>query len=675
MAPRLWKTCFCSNTCPSRRTTACASISTRGFLCCHHPELGGSVSDIARALRLTDEAVEDAFRFWEREGLVKRLTDRPPTYALLPMRGAASVSEMDQQYYQFRDFNASLQRLFGDVILHGEVAIPQEWVTVFGYTVEAALKIVEYGLTVLRLSRRTPRATLRKLDNVAREWSERGARTLADVERMIAEKSGDMSMAEAVLKRFGLRRRPTEDELALARKWRGWGFDTEAVLAACGETTKASNPSFAYVDRVLEGRYLQTDANFAALRDVQRELGASALPTPETLKRYAAFLEAGFEAATVTAAAIALNAQNRHRFEDLERLLTQWAEKGLRRRRRGLPERSAAWKGELTELLRLAGPDRTPGLAEIALFDMEEPLLSGNAAFGGGEARGEGGAAMTAIDKLLAAWERGRSTPEQARARQERPRESAALTTPPCATSGRLRATAICLPTFFKVWRERRMTRAERVRALLDEYARQRYQNEREQRARAGGVFPATRSWKPCARAASGWRRGPCARPWTSRTRKSGAPLPDRCAKGRAHQRRDAPPPAGAGVMEDYLEEHYQVVVCRDTGYVGDAPARFCACFERRLAAMETEGAVQRRHSKRSTPPSCPRETASASGCCGAQRGFGEVCRPLPGCALAQHRAFRRGRLGKSFLLNCVYERVSSRGYAATRVDGLPHVR
>ena len=138
------------------------------------------------------------------------------------MRGVAQPSEMDRQYYQFRDFNAALQRLFGDVILHGEVEIPQEWVTVFGYTAEAALKIVEYGLGDLRLSRKTPRKTLRKLDNIAREWRERGARSLADVERFIAEKNGDMGMAEAVLKRFGLRRRPTEDELALAHKWRGW---------------------------------------------------------------------------------------------------------------------------------------------------------------------------------------------------------------------------------------------------------------------------------------------------------------------------------------------------------------------------------------------------------------------------------------------------------------------
>ena len=88
----------------------CLRVYLYARLLCCHPELGGSVADIARALRITEEAVEDAFRFWEREGLVKRLTDRPPTYALLPMRGVAQPSEMDRQYYQFRDFNAALQR-------------------------------------------------------------------------------------------------------------------------------------------------------------------------------------------------------------------------------------------------------------------------------------------------------------------------------------------------------------------------------------------------------------------------------------------------------------------------------------------------------------------------------------------------------------------------------------
>lgn len=402
----------------------CLRVYLYARVLCLHPEMGGSVGEIARALRMSEEAVEEAFRFWEREGLVRRLSDRPPTYALLPMRGGASASDMDRQYYQFRDFNASLQRLFADVILHGEVSVAQEWVTIFGFTPEAALRIAQYGVTDLHYSRKTPRATLRRLDNLAREWSERGARTLEDVERMIAEKNGDYAAAEAVLKRFGLRRRPTEDELALARKWRGeWGFDVEAISAACEATTKTQNPSFAYVDRVLEGRYLQTDAHFEALRGVLRELGGGITPTPELLKRYAAFLEAGFEPRTVELAAVCQNAKNRHRFEDVERLLAQWAQLGLfsADAAEAYVQRQRALQGELAALLRTAGSDRTPGLADIETYQRWKETFSEEMLYLAAEMSREKGRVIDAMDKLLAQWaSEGVTTPEQARARAAR---------------------------------------------------------------------------------------------------------------------------------------------------------------------------------------------------------------------------------------------------------------
>ena len=401
----------------------CLRVYLYARVLCAHPELGGSVGDIARALRMDEDAVEEAFRFWEREGLVKRLSDRPPAYALTPMRGARPVPDMDRDYYQFRDFNASLQRMFGDVILHGEVSIPQEWVTVFGFSCEAALRVVEYGVSQLRYSRKTPRATLRRLDNLAREWSERGARSLEDVERMIDEKNGDYAAAEAVLKRFGLRRRPTEDELALARKWRGaWGFDLEAIVEACKATTSAQNPSFAYVDRVLEGRYLQTDAHFEALRGVLRELGGGQQPTPDTLRRYAAFLGSGFEPRTVELAAVCLNARNRHRFEDLERLLAQWAEKGLTRAdaAEAYVQRQRALEEELSALLSLAGSDRTPGISDIALYEGWKARFSEEMLRLAAELSREKGRAVAAMDRLLGEWEReGVTTPEQARARAQ----------------------------------------------------------------------------------------------------------------------------------------------------------------------------------------------------------------------------------------------------------------
>ena len=137
------------------------------------------------------------------------------------------------------------------------------------------------------------------------------------------------------------------------------------------------------------------------------------------------------------------------------------------------------------------------------------------------------------------------------------------------------------------------MTRAERVRALLDEYARQRYQNERDQREReieafardpelenlrARSVALATES----LRAAMGEADVEKRRAVAEEMRRRGALL-------NAETRRRL---RTLGLPEDYLEERYRCPVCRDTGYVGDAPARFCACFERRLAEGE-RGSLQ----------------------------------------------------------------------------------
>ena len=100
-------------------------------------------------------------------------------------------------------------------------------------------------------------------------------------------------MAEAVVKRFGQRRRPTEDELNLARKWLGWGFSPQEIVDSCATTTKAQTPSFGYLDSVLAGRRKETDGGFEALKAVLRELGAPVRPTPETQRKYAEFLQRG----------------------------------------------------------------------------------------------------------------------------------------------------------------------------------------------------------------------------------------------------------------------------------------------------------------------------------------------------------------------------------------------
>ena len=60
-----------------------------------HPELGGDMAETARFLRLDEDAVYKALEYWERQGLARRLTDHPPTYELLPVRGDGMGQKTD----------------------------------------------------------------------------------------------------------------------------------------------------------------------------------------------------------------------------------------------------------------------------------------------------------------------------------------------------------------------------------------------------------------------------------------------------------------------------------------------------------------------------------------------------------------------------------------------------
>ena len=55
-----------------------------------HPELGGDAQQMARALHMEEDAVYEAFAYWEQQGLVRRLSDRPPTYELISPRAAGA---------------------------------------------------------------------------------------------------------------------------------------------------------------------------------------------------------------------------------------------------------------------------------------------------------------------------------------------------------------------------------------------------------------------------------------------------------------------------------------------------------------------------------------------------------------------------------------------------------
>ncbi len=376
-----------------------------------HPELGGDTRELARALRIDEDAVYGAFAYWEQQGLARRLTDRPPTYELISPRaeGAFAANPMERDYYAYRDFNASLQALFGAKVIDShEYRVANDWLNVLGYDQAAALRLAEYGIATSRVKNPSPVSVFKRMDKLAAAWADQGCRTLEDVERAIAERDGVNAVAQAVLKRFNLRRAPSLDELECVKRWTGeWGYTEQQIVEACEETTKARTPTFAYLDKILKNRLNGDEAYWQDAAEALRELGGpQAQPTPEELKRYAALRRQGFEKGTIVLAAVQCRRKNKRQFEDLEWMLGQWAERGLfaedaaRGYIAGMQEKTR----RVRALLEKAGSQRRPRLDDLALYDAwqgkYDPALVD---FAAGCAAGTQ-YPMKYIDKLLSEW-------------------------------------------------------------------------------------------------------------------------------------------------------------------------------------------------------------------------------------------------------------------------------
>lgn len=390
-----------------------------------HPELGGDAAQVARALRVDEAVVHDAFAYWEQQGLARRLSDRPPAYELIPIRaeGLNLASPMEREYYAYRDFNASLQALFRDKVIEShEYRIANDWLNVLGYDQAAVLRLVEYGIATSRAKDRMPSpvSVFKRMDRQAAVWADRGCRTLEDVERAIAEDEGVNPVAQAVLKRFAIRRKPTMDELACVKRWTAeWGFSQEEILEACEETTKSRAPSFAYLDAILKSRR-GDGAQWKELSDILKELDpAQARPSPDQLERYAALLDAGFEPGTVRLAAVQCRRRKQTRLEDVERMLARWGKAGVYAR-----DAAAAYVAELQRkaervaaLLEKSGSERRPRMDDLKLYDGWRAKHGDALIDCAAECARGAQLPMKYMDKLLSEWDAaGIRAPEAARA-------------------------------------------------------------------------------------------------------------------------------------------------------------------------------------------------------------------------------------------------------------------
>ena len=217
------------------------------------------------------------------------------------------------------------------------------------------------------------------------------------------------------------------------------------------------------------------------------------------------------------------------------------------------------------------------------------------------------------------------------------------------------------------------MTRAEHIRALLEEYAGQRAADEADLRARVDAacvkVPEIARLRQESAELALDAMRGILTRQSQAERR---AMADDMKARGKAINARIRALLEAAGLPADQLEPRYRCAKCRDTGYVGEAPARFCECFETRLRLRQYEdgsmAGLDEQNFGAFDAERIPEENDQRARMIANRRMCEDYADRYPDTPCLNILFTGEGGLGKTFLLNCIFERVTSRGYPAVRV-------
>ena len=217
------------------------------------------------------------------------------------------------------------------------------------------------------------------------------------------------------------------------------------------------------------------------------------------------------------------------------------------------------------------------------------------------------------------------------------------------------------------------MTRAEHVKALLAEYAEQRSQNDREQQARLDAAVARQPEIGQLRAESAGLAIEAMRRIMGEPDIEKRRELADGMkARGRAINARIRQLLTEAGMAPDALEPRYRCPVCRDTGYVGEAPARFCECFERRLRLRQHEdgsmAGLEEQNFERFDAAVAPEAGGQRDQLVKARNLCQRYADTYPDTEFRNLLLTGEGGLGKTFLLNCVFERVTSRGFSAVRV-------
>ena len=222
----------------------CIRVYLYGLMLCYAG--AGAETTLADSLGLSDQAVAEAYLYWQQQGLVRIRGEAPLIVEYLDIEPSEAGGVVPGKY-------ANLVSALGSLIAprqfdFRELKHVYDCIEVYGLDEEAVLELVSHCM-----DQKGRRVSVNYIDAVARSWSEEGVVTRDGARAHLAKYDLRKHGASEILRQWNKLRKPTKAETELYEKWVSeWNFTPEAILAALPKLAVSGTPNFVYLDELLE---------------------------------------------------------------------------------------------------------------------------------------------------------------------------------------------------------------------------------------------------------------------------------------------------------------------------------------------------------------------------------------------------------------------------------------
>ena len=247
----------------------CVKVYLYGlYKCGNASSHDNTIENFARVLNLSEQEVEDAFLFWQEEGLVQVLNTCPIEVRFLPLKNVLTNTRK-YNTSEFDSFNKQVQE-----ILSARQITPTEYDEYY-YLIktnhiqpEALLMIIKYCTSL-----KGENVGYKYILTVAKNWANEGVTTAKAVEEKLCEFDQLGSEIEELLKICGAKRLASVEEKEILLKWtKDLDFSFETIIYVAKDLKKKLGKlNFEKLDQKLMAYYEMKALSIKEIEQFEKE--------------------------------------------------------------------------------------------------------------------------------------------------------------------------------------------------------------------------------------------------------------------------------------------------------------------------------------------------------------------------------------------------------------------